>query len=240
MSVFINPFMRWLDLEEKLKNLDGWQYRRCLNKSIEKEMKDIQNKYNDSGINPYGRLLKKNTAYSMEWTDGYHNDAALGKYDPLNYIIVNDDLSIGIVFNPYLPSFLLEEEIIKLKKKLQSGLVKSIWLQFGTDCRILESRIEILKKIIFSSVKNNSKKSNIKLFGSLLVPSKQLLVRFNYRPWKGVYCSQEFLESVDFARNMIMQLLITYKKYDICPIIETDTSTEVKLDLLKNNIDFLK
>ena len=150
-----------------------------------------------------------------------------------NTFFSNSDFSIGVAFNPYLSSVLFEEEISKLEKKLQSGLVKSIWIQFGSDFTLLESRIDILKKIISLSDKANSKKSNIILFGSILIPSKQLLARFKYRPWKGVYCSNEFLESVDFARTIVVKLLKIYKKYQIYPIIESDISSESKLNSLK-------
>tara|TARA_B100001250_G_scaffold269920_1_gene232932 strand:- start:5 stop:859 length:855 start_codon:yes stop_codon:yes gene_type:complete len=155
-----------------------------------------------------------------------------------NPLLFNKHISIGVCFNPYLSGFLFENEIIKLKKKLQSGLVSSIWIQFGTDSTILESRIDILKKIILSIDKSNLNNSNINLFGSILIPSKQFLARFKYRPWKGVYCSNEFLESVDVARNFIIKLLITYKKHGICPIIETDVSTVDKLNSLKSILNY--
>ena len=150
-----------------------------------------------------------------------------------NPLLFNKHISIGVCFNPYLSGFLFENEIIKLKKKLQSGLVSSIWIQFGTDSTILESRIDILKKIILSIDKSNLNNSNINLFGSILIPSKQFLARFKYRPWKGVYCSNEFLESVDFARTLVVKLLKIYKKYQIYPIIESDISSESKLNSLK-------
>ena len=154
-----------------------------------------------------------------------------------NSLINKGDLSIGVAFNPYLPSFLFEEEIIKLKKKLKSKLVKSIWFQFGTDFRLLESRMEILIKILSIEEIGNSNSAKINLFGSILIPSKQFLARFKYRPWKGVYCSHDFLESVDFAKNSVIQLLKAYKKYNIYPLIETDISTENKLNSLKNILE---
>ena len=150
-----------------------------------------------------------------------------------NTLFSNSDFSIGVAFNPYLSSFLFEEEIKRLEKKLDSGIVRSIWIQFGTDCKVLENRIKRLKKIIFSAEKTNSSNSNILLFGSILIPSNQFLSRFKYRPWKGVYCSNEFLESLDFANDLVKDLLKTYNKYEICPIIETDVTTEAKLNSLK-------
>ena len=145
----------------------------------------------------------------------------------------NNEISIGVAFNPYLPRFLFEEEILRLEKKLQSGLVSSIWIQFGTDYKLLKTRIKILSNIISSSIKYNSKISNIRLFGSILIPSRQFLARFKYRPWKGVYCSSEFLGSIENANNIVLKLLNIYKQNNIYPIIETNTSTEDNLKRLK-------
>ena len=130
---------------------------------------------------------------------------------------------------------MFEEEIIRLKKKLQSGLVGSIWIQFGTDYKLLNERIKMLKNIIDISIKKNSTKSNINLFGSILIPSKQFLARFKYRPWKGVYCSGEFLNSVDYANNLVKIILSTYKQNNIYPIIENSISKDDHLEILKNN-----
>ena len=150
-----------------------------------------------------------------------------------NNLFSGDDLSIGVAFNPYLPKYLFQEEIIKLEKKIKSRLVNSIWIQFGTDLGLLESRMEYLKKILISERINNSISKNIILFGSILIPSKQFCARFKYRPWKGVYCSNEFLESLDFAKNIVIKLLRIYGKFNISPIIETDLSSEHKLNSLK-------
>ena len=166
---------------------------------------------------------QKRSTLDASSTLSYLNEKKLFSYS---------DLSIGVAFNPYLNSILFKKEIIKLEKKLQSGLVKSVWIQFGTDFTLLESRIGILKKLIFAAKKANYNKTNIKLFGSILIPSKQFLARFKYRPWKGVYCSKEFLESVDSASNLVTNLLKFYKKFDIYPLIETDVSNDDKLNSL--------
>ena len=151
-----------------------------------------------------------------------------------NSLFINQDISIGVAFNPYLPSYLFDDEILRLEKKIQSGLVSSIWIQFGTDYKLLKSRIEILSNMLSMNTNNNSKVSKISLFGSILIPSRQFLARFKYRPWKGVYCSTEFLESEEFANKIITSLLKTYKLNEICPLIETDISTEKHLHKLKN------
>ena len=150
-----------------------------------------------------------------------------------NTLFYNQDFSIGVAFNPYLQGCMFDEEILRLEKKLQSGLVSSIWIQFGTDYNLLKSRIEVLSNIISSTIKKSSKSSEMMLFGSILIPSRQFLARFKYRPWKGVYCSSDFLASVDFANNIVIKLLETYKHYNICPIIETNISTDDQLKKLK-------
>tara|TARA_B100001250_G_C19768310_1_gene775851 strand:+ start:52 stop:897 length:846 start_codon:yes stop_codon:yes gene_type:complete len=143
-----------------------------------------------------------------------------------------NDFSIGVAFNPYLQDYLFEEEILRLKEKLESDVVTSIWLQFGTDYKLLESRILIIKNIIYSYINENPKISEIMLFGSILIPSKQFLSRFKYRPWKGVYCSLDFLESVELANNLVAKLLKIYWQYKIQPIIETNVSTKEQLNSL--------
>ena len=90
---------------------------------------------------------------------------------------------------------------------------------------------------MFLGDKVNGRRSSIKLFGSVLIPSKQFLARFKFRPWKGVYCSEDFLESVYIANNLVKKLLKTYNKYEIYPIIETDVSTEDKLNSLLKTLE---
>lgn len=150
-----------------------------------------------------------------------------------NILFSNNDIFIGVAFNPYLQGFMFEQEIQRLEKKLESGLVKSIWFQFGSDYKLLKSRMQTIKNIISKVKYEDSKRSQIKFFGSVLIPSKQFLARFKFRPWKGVYCSDEFLESVDVANEETIKLLQTYKEYEIYPVIETNTSNENYLNNLK-------
>ena len=150
-----------------------------------------------------------------------------------NILFSNNDIFIGVAFNPYLQGFMFEQEILRLEKKLESGLVRSIWFQFGSDYKLLKSRMQTIKNTISKVKYEDSKRSQIKFFGSVLIPSKQFLARFKFRPWKGVYCSDEFLESVDVANEETIKLLQTYKEYEIYPVIETNTSNENYLNNLK-------
>jgi len=185
-------------------------------------------------------VIKKLGCKQVLLISGSQKRATLDSVSTLNSVkdqnLFNDNnFSIGVSFNPYLPSSIFDEEITRLKIKLQSGLVSSIWIQFGTDIPILESRLELLKNTIERTIEKNSKILDINLFGSILIPSKQFLARFKYRPWKGVYCSSEFLNSLEVANNLVVKLFKTYRYNDINPIVETNISTEKELNSL---IDF--
>ena len=142
----------------------------------------------------------------------------------------NLKMNIGIAYNPYLKIYYnLRDERLKFEKKFSTGLIKSIWLQFGTDIKILESEIIYLKKII----SNNSSKhidQNIKIFGSLLIPSRQFISRFKFRPWKQVYISDRYLESLHDFYAFTRDLIEIYFENNICPVIETECSSLEKLE----------
>ena len=150
-----------------------------------------------------------------------------------NTFFSSNEIFIGVAFNPYLQGFMFEQEILRLEKKLASGLVRSIWFQFGSDYKLFKSRMQIVNNLISKILRNDSKISQIRFFGSILIPSKQFLARFKFRPWKGVYCSEQFLDSIEIANEQTRKLLQTYKEYEIYPVIETNTSTENYLNNLK-------
>ena len=106
-------------------------------------------------------------------------------------------------------------------KKISSGLIKSVWLQFGTDIKLIDKELNFIKKI------NNGKK--IDLFGSLLIPSKQFIARFKFRPWRGVYISEKYLSSLENFNLFTKDLIDFYIANNICPVIESECSSEYKL-----------
>ena len=141
----------------------------------------------------------------------------------------NLNINIGIAYNPYLKKYYNNsEERLRFEKKLSSGLIKSIWLQFGTDIELLVSEIEFLKKTIlyYSSY---SDFNNVKIFGSLFIPSNQFISRFKFRPWKGVYISDKYLNSLIRFNDFTKELIKIYLDNNICPLIETDCNSIKKL-----------
>ena len=203
-----------------------------------------RNRYNTlKSLIEFVQVIKSLKCNQLLLISGSQKRSTLDSLSTLNFLsdnplFINSQVSIGVAFNPYLPKLFFDEEIIRLERKLQSGLVNSIWIQFGTDYKLLENRINILNDIIYTHLNKNPNLSNIMLFGSILIPSKQFLARFKYRPWKGVYCSTEFLDSLPFGIKLVKKLLKTYKKFNICPLIETNISTDEELNKLDKYFNF--
>ncbi len=145
--------------------------------------------------------------------------------DVLNNLKKEKDLKVklGIAYNPYLKKYYnVRSERERLDKKISSGLINSIWFQYGTDIKELNNEINYLKM--------TKKHEKLNLFGSLLIPSKQFITRFKFRPWKGVYISEECLNSLDHFYDFTRDLVCFYKNNNINPVIETDFTSSEKLN----------
>ena len=132
-------------------------------------------------------------------------------------------VKFGIAYNPYLTKYYKDNsERERFDRKLSSGLINSIWFQYGTDIKVLQNELSYLKKVV--------KYEKLNLFGSLLIPSKQFIARFKFRPWKGVYISEKFLGSLYDYYDFTRDLVCFYKNNNVTPLIETDFSSSKKLD----------
>jgi len=135
----------------------------------------------------------------------------------------NLKVKLGIAYNPYLERYYNDNsERERFDRKIASGLINSIWFQYGTDIKVLQNEVSYLKKI--------AKYEKINLFGSLLIPSKQFVARFKFRPWKGVHISEKCLCSLDNFYDFTKDLVCFYKNNNITPVIETDFASSEKLD----------
>ena len=110
----------------------------------------------------------------------------------------------------------------RLEGKISSGLINSIWFQYGTDIKVLQNEVTYLKNV--------AKDEKLNLFGSLFIPSKQFIARFKFRPWKEVYISQKCLYALDNFFDFTRDLVGFYKNNNITPLIESDFSTSEKLN----------
>jgi len=132
-------------------------------------------------------------------------------------------VKLGIAYNPYLKKYYnISSERERFERKISTGLINSIWFQYGTDIKVLQNELTYLKKIV-----NNEK---LNLFGSLFIHSKQFIARFKFRPWKEVYISEKCLFSLDNFFDFTSDLISFYKNNNITPVIESDFSSLEKLD----------
>ena len=130
---------------------------------------------------------------------------------------------LGTAYNPYLKKYYqVSSERERFERKITSGLINSVWFQYGTDIKELQNELDYIKEA--------TKFDKLKLFGSLLVPSKQFIARFKFRPWKGVYISDKCLYSLENFYSFTKDLVCFYKNNNITPIIETDFTSLEKLN----------
>ena len=142
----------------------------------------------------------------------------------------NIKIDIGFAYNPYLSKhYNISGERTRIEKKCSSIFTKSIWLQFGTDIKLLENEINFLKKYIVNNPSNREDRCT-KIFGSLLMPSKQFISRFKFRPWKEVFIEEKYLNSLDNFYAFTKDLIEIYLENNICPVVETECSSIEKLE----------
>lgn len=140
-------------------------------------------------------------------------------------------VDMAVAFNPYFPDPKMRiMEIERLKSKLSTGMVSTIYLQFGSDLNHLREGLTALQSALLSYEKSDKPKGMtpkvIKVCGSVMIPSKQLLARMKFRPWNGVFLSELFLSDVPAAEKIVLQILSIYKSFNIEPLVETAFKTD--------------
>ena len=188
------------------------QYSQNKNKSYEEFLDFIKD--SDSNRN-----------YEILLISGSNKKKNFDTIDVLNKIKEEKNLKVklGIAYNPYLEKYYKDSsERERFNMKLSSGVINSIWFQYGTDIKELQYEMNYLKKV--------AKNQKINLFGSLLIPSKQFIARFKFRPWRGVHVSEKYLSSLDEFYDFTRDLVSFYENNNITPVIETDIASSEKLD----------
>ena len=100
----------------------------------------------------------------------------------------SDAIGIGVAFNPYIPDRAQRErERARLRLKVGTGRVSAIWLQLGSDLELLADGLQFLETL---AAERHGAAVPLRLYGSIFVPSRQLLARMKFRPWNGVYLSE--------------------------------------------------
>jgi len=184
---------------------------------------NIENSYHN--FLDFMKNSHSNEKYKILLVSGSNKKKNFDVINVLSHIKKEKSLKVklGIAYNPYLKKYFnVHSERERLESKLSSGLVNSIWLQFGTDIKTLQNEVNYLKK--------TANYENLNLFGSLLIPSKQFVARFKFRPWKGVYIAEKYLYSLKDFYSFTKNLVYFYKSNNITPVIETDFASLEKLD----------
>jgi len=188
------------------------QYSKNKNKSYQAFLDFIKNSYT-------------NRNYEILLVSGSNKKKNFDSIDALGYLKKEKNLKVklGIAYNPYLEKYFKDtSERERFERKLSSGLINSIWFQYGTDIKVLNNEVNYLKKV--------AKFEKINLFGSLFIPSKQFIARFKFRPWKEVQISEKCLYSLENFFDFTSDLVNFYKKNNITPVIESDFSSLEKLN----------
>jgi len=165
-----------------------------------------------------------NRNYEILLVSGSIKKKNFDSIDVLDYLKKEKNLKVklGIAYNPYLKKYYnISSERERFERKISTGLINSIWFQYGTDMKVLQNELTYLKKIV--------KDEKLNLFGSLFIPSKQFIARFKFRPWKEVYISEKFLYALNNFFDFTTDLVSFYKNNNITPVIESDFSSSEKL-----------
>ncbi len=188
------------------------QYSKNINKSYQDFLNFIKNSH-----------TKRN--YEILLVSGSNKKKNFDSIDLLGFLKKEKNIKIklGIAFNPYLKKYYkIYSERERFERKISTGLINSIWFQYGTDIKVLENELNYLKNV--------TKDEKLNLFGSLFIPSKQFIARFKFRPWKEVHISEKFLYSLENFLDFTSDLVSFYEKNNITPIIESDFSSSEKLN----------
>ena len=184
----------------------------------------------EKSYNDFLEFLKNSYSYNkyeILLVSGSNKRKNFDVINVLNKIKKEKELKVklGIAYNPYLKKYYnISSERERFEKKINSGLINSLWFQYGTDIEVLKSEV--------SFIKNTPRYEKLNLFGSLLIPSKQFIARFKFRPWKGVYISEKCLYSLEAFYAFTSELVCFYKNNNITPVIETDFTSSEKLNSL--------
>jgi len=165
-----------------------------------------------------------NKNYDILLVSGSNKKKNFDSVDVLTYLKKEKNLKVklGIAYNPYLKKYYnISSERERFERKISTGLINSIWFQYGTDIKVLQNEVTYLKNV--------AKEEKLNLFGSLFIPSNQFIASFKFRPWKEVYISKKCLYALENFFDFTNDLVSFYKKNNITPVIESDFSSSEKL-----------
>jgi len=128
---------------------------------------------------------------------------AAGKLQSRKY----QEVAMAVAFNPFFQNEEdLNEEKERLMKKIKTGKVHKIYLQFGTDIERLRFSLDWLSEL-------RKDHNNLSICGSIFLPTKKLIAQQKFRPWNGVFLSDEFLSGEKEATRIVQNLIKLYNDF---------------------------
>jgi hypothetical protein len=162
-----------------------------------------------------------------------------------------------VAFNPYLPDPQQHAaELARLEPKLATGRVAGVYLQMGTDLTRLTSGLQHLHHLLEQQQQQRPQQHSSSqeaqqlgkaaeqqqqpagqtlcvVYGSVFLPTPRLLAQMRFRPWNGVFLSEEYLSSVPAADSITRQLLRVYAAHGVVPLVESAVKREADMQQLQ-------
>jgi hypothetical protein len=148
-----------------------------------------------------------------------------------------------VAFNPYLPDPQQHAaELARLEKKMATGQVGGVYLQMGTDLTRLTSGLQHLQHLIKQQQQSSQggaeehqqqQQTPCVIYGSVFLPTPRLLAQMRFRPWNGVFLSEEYLSGVPAAESITRQLLQVYASHGVVPLVESAVKRDADMQQLQ-------
>ena len=149
----------------------------------------------------------------------------------------SEAIGIGVAFNPYIPDRAQRErERARLRLKVGTGRVSAIWLQLGSDLELLSDGLRFVETLA-AERSGSGAGGPLRLYGSVFVPSRQLLARMKFRPWNGVYLDERYLSSVEAAEQVTRRAVALYAAHGVEVLVESAIRSQAELAHVRTLLD---
>jgi hypothetical protein len=131
--------------------------------------------------------------------------------------------NFAVAYNPFLEGTKLEVEKTRLSQKLLNPRVSRVYLQMGSLTHPLRTGIEYVRSL----------SPNLTVTPSVIIPSKNFLTKFRFRPWKGVILDDKYLANLKNAEHKTHELIKICKDMQAEPLLEMVGFNNFELDQFK-------
>jgi hypothetical protein len=137
------------------------------------------------------------------------------------------NFTFSCAFNPFLVDSQGEKEWERFEFKMATQLFSRVYFQIGDHVPTLKAHVDKIQKAY----------PQLPITPSLLIPTRDLLKKFQFRPWKGVVLGEDYLESIQIAKHRSQKLLEYFNESELQPLIELvnlkDDTMEIFHEILK-------